>query len=108
MKQRPFTLLAPLFLCAAAFAQAPQVPQPAPELKKLDYFAGTWKTDADMKPSPYGQGGKLTITNKFEWMQGNFFMVIHTNWSGGGMGKRCVTGDLWIRFRQKSVHLRQL
>jgi hypothetical protein len=38
-----------------------------------------------MKPSPYGQGGKLTITNKFEWMQGNLFMVIHTNWSGGGM-----------------------
>jgi hypothetical protein len=38
MKHKSFTLFASLFLCAAALAQAPQMPQPAPELKKLDYF----------------------------------------------------------------------
>lgn len=74
MKHRSFALLAPLLLWVAAFAQAPQTPpQPAPELKKLDYFAGTWKRDA---------GGKLTGTLKFEWMQGNFVMLLQGNESG--------------------------
>ncbi len=73
---------APLLLCIVVFAQAPQMPQPAPELKKLDYFVGTWKTDADMKPSSYGPGGKVTGTDRIQWMEGNFFVVIHTQFQG--------------------------
>ncbi len=82
MKRKSFAVLAPLFFCAALFAQGPQM-QPAPELKKLDYFAGTWNTEADMKASPYGPGGKMTATDHIEWMQGNFFMLIHSKFSGG-------------------------
>jgi hypothetical protein len=37
-----------------------QPPAPAPELKKLDYFAGNWSVEANMKPSSYGPGGKTT------------------------------------------------
>lgn len=54
---------------------------PAPELKKLDYFAGSWKVDADMKASPYGPGGKITGMDKCEWMQGNYFLVIHSTFN---------------------------
>lgn len=75
-------VFAPLLFSVVISAQAPQAPQPAPELKKLDYFVGTWKTDADMKPSPYGPGGKVTGTDRIEWMQGNYFVLIHTNFNG--------------------------
>ncbi|HZQ22416.1 MAG TPA: DUF1579 family protein [Terriglobales bacterium] len=59
------------------YAQPP-MPSPAPELKSLDYFVGTWKMDADMKPGPYGPGGKMTMTEHNEWMPGNFFVVSHS------------------------------
>jgi len=59
-------------------AQAPPMPKPGPELKKLDYFAGTWKTEGDIKPSPYGPGGKFTETDHNEWMPGGFFLVTHS------------------------------
>ncbi len=77
-------VFAPLLFSMVTSAQAPQTPQPAPELKKLDYFAGTWKTDADMKASPYGPGGKMTGTDHIEWMQGNFFLLVHTQFTGAG------------------------
>ncbi|MBV9157166.1 MAG: DUF1579 family protein [Acidobacteriaceae bacterium] len=91
MKRKCFAVLAPLFFCVANYAQNPQMPQPAPELKKLDYFVGTWKTDAEMKASPNGPGGKMTATDHNEWMQGNFFLMIHSNFSLG-MGSGLEVG----------------
>ncbi len=62
-------------------AQAPQMPKPGPEVKKLDYFAGTWKTDGEAKPSPYGPGGKTSGTDHNEWMPGCFFLVTHSEFN---------------------------
>lgn len=82
MKCKSFAaVLAFLIFALAIYAQM-QMPQPAPELKKLDYFVGTWKSDADMKPTPFGPGGKVTGTDHIEWMQGNFFLLIHSTFSG--------------------------
>jgi hypothetical protein len=64
----------------AAFAQGP--PPPAPELKKLDYFVGSWTMDGDVKPGPMGPGGKSTGSSKYEWMDGKYFMVSNGNFSG--------------------------
>lgn len=49
----------PLVFAAAAnlWAQA-LVSKPGSELKKLDYFLGTWTLDGDSKPGPMGMGGK--------------------------------------------------
>ena len=80
-----FVLLTSL---AGAFAQGP--PPPAPELKKLDYFVGTWTMDGNIKPGPMGPGGKSTGTAKEEWMQGNYFLVSHSNF-GGVMGEGVET-----------------
>ena len=63
-----------------------EMPKPAPELKQLDWMAGSWKLDGDAKPSPYGPGGKMTMTEDVRWMQGNFFLVSRSTFSGGGMG----------------------
>ena len=51
------------------------MPTPSPELKKLDYFAGTWKTQGTMKPNQFGPGGSFTATNRWEWQKGNFFLI---------------------------------
>lgn len=75
------------FLFATVLAQA-QMPMstPAPELKKLDYFVGTWSMDGDIKPGPMGPGGKTTDTAHYEWMEGGFFLTSHGSFSGA-MGK---------------------
>lgn len=44
------------FLAAAANSQMTR-PTPAPELKKLDYFTGTWTSEATISPGPWGPGG---------------------------------------------------
>jgi hypothetical protein len=88
MKRASAIALVAVFVCAAlAAAQGPPPkPTPAPELKKLDYFVGTWKTTGDLKPGPMGPGGKFTELGHNEWMPGHFFLVEHSNISSGAMG----------------------
>jgi len=71
-----------VFATVLSLAQGPPKPTPAPELKKLDYFVGTWKTTADLKPGPMGPGGKYTSLDHNEWMMGRFFLVSHSTLSG--------------------------
>src|SRR5262249_30999873 len=65
MKTR-FTVLASIILFVAfAFLVRAQSekPKPAPELKKLDYFVGTWTAQGNVEPGPlgsFGPGGKFT------------------------------------------------
>ncbi|HTO88330.1 MAG TPA: DUF1579 family protein [Thermoanaerobaculia bacterium] len=82
-------------LTAAAAAQAQEkkteapkmeAPKPTPEVKKLDYFAGDWHSEADMKPGPWGAGGKMTGESHCAWMGGGFFLVCHDQ-ASGAMGK---------------------
>jgi hypothetical protein len=101
MNHKALTItIASLFLAAAASAQM-QRPTPAPELKKLDYFSGTWNVEAEMKPSPFGPGGKMTGTDRTEWMQGNFFMVIHSTYSSQSMGSGTGYGFLGYDAQKK-------
>lgn len=75
------------FLAGVAAAQdASQMPKPGPEQKRLQYFAGTWKSEYDMKPGPMGPGGKMTNTDHSEIMPGGFFLVTHTD-GKGAMGE---------------------
>ena len=67
-----------------------ETPKPAPELKKLDYFVGTWTAEGDMKRGPMGPGGKFTGTNHVQWMDGAFFLVTHSEFNGA-MGKGTET-----------------
>ena len=84
MKATSILLLGILLLATAAFAQM-DTPKPGPELKKLDYFVGHWTSEGDVKPGPMGPGGKFTMEEHTEWMDGGYFVVIHSKYSGGGM-----------------------
>jgi hypothetical protein len=74
-----------LVLAAAALAQM-EMPKPGPEHKKLDIFAGSWTLDGDIKPSSMGPGGKMTETEKCEWMDGSFFLVCHVDLKSANVG----------------------
>ncbi|HJS97922.1 MAG TPA: DUF1579 family protein [Terriglobales bacterium] len=77
------------FLPGFAVAQT-DLPKPAPELTKLDYFAGTWRAEGEVKPGTMGPGGKFTGTNKVQWMDGGFFLVTLSEFNGA-MGKGSET-----------------
>jgi len=70
-----------LIILVAAAAMAQASPTPSPELKKLDYFNGTWTSDATIPVGPWGAGGKYTATGTNEWMKGDFFLVGHGDFS---------------------------
>ncbi len=80
MKTIIMNSLAVVTLAAASLAQM-DAPKPAPELKKIDMFAGSWTLDGNMKASDMGPGGKMAETEKCEWMDGNFFLVCHAQYS---------------------------
>src|SRR6516164_9370977 len=87
-------LLAKVMMSAAlvgfavsARPQQPEMPKPAPELKKLEYLVGKWKVEGEAKPGPMGPGGKFTGTDAWVWMEGGFYLVNHSKFAGGGMGE---------------------
>jgi hypothetical protein len=84
--QRTLTLfIATLLLTAAASAQM-NMPKPGPEHKKLDYFTGKWTCDGDTKPGPMGPGGKMTLSDDNKWMEGGYFVVMHSEFKSASMG----------------------
>jgi len=82
--KRTLTLLFCLLLAAAtAFAQ--ETPKPGPQHAKLDYYVGHWTSEGDVKAGPMGPGGKFHADDHIEWMDGHYFIVIHSKFTGGGM-----------------------
>jgi len=78
-------LIGILLFASSAFAQM-EIPKPGPEVKKLDYFVGHWNSEADVKPGPMGPGGKYHADDHMEWMEGGFFVVLHSKFNGAGFG----------------------
>ena len=83
------TLLAKSFV----FAQdSTQTSKPSPELKKQDFFVGTWMLEGTTKSSPFGPGGqKFQSTEQLEWMPGGFFLLVHS-YSEGKLAEVTVIG----------------
>jgi hypothetical protein len=79
---RSFVFLALAVVAATGAVAKPRGAEPWPELKKLEYFTGDWYEEAVVRPGPYGAGGKVTQTDHREWMEGKFFIVIHSTWTG--------------------------
>lgn len=78
LKRGSVALVVALTLVGSTLVEAQQpagVPQPSPEHKKLSVFVGTWKNEAELKPGPFGPGGKILITETCEWFAGGFSLV---------------------------------
>ena len=70
-----------MMVTVSAVAQMP-VPKPAPELSRLDYLAGKWVSEGEMKPGPMGPGGKITSDDEAQWQEGKFFLVLNSKFKG--------------------------
>jgi len=62
----------------AGSAMAQMGGPPGPEVKKLEYFVGTWTTEGTIEQGPWGMGGKFTATGTADWLPGNFFVQTHS------------------------------
>jgi hypothetical protein len=65
-------------------AWAQTAPGPGSEVKKLDYFVGTWTVEGTIGQGPWGAGGKFSSTDTTEWIPGNFFVEVHSNFKMPG------------------------
>jgi len=58
----------------AVIAQKLEVPKPGPEHQRLGAFVGNWTFEGEMKPGPMGPAGKVTGTDRIDWVPGNYFV----------------------------------
>ncbi|HTY17566.1 MAG TPA: DUF1579 family protein [Myxococcota bacterium] len=79
-------VLTSLVAGAALAQQKPGPPLPGAEVKKLEPFAGKWKGEAEMKPGPWGPGGKMTSESECTWFDGGFQLICRES-GAGAMGK---------------------
>ena len=71
-------LSAAFFSTIFAGASQPS-PNPHSEMKKQDFFAGTWRLEGTTRASPFGPGGqKFNSTEQLEWMPGGLVLVAHS------------------------------
>ena len=85
LKRGSMVLGVALTLISGVLVEAHQLtgtPQPSFEHKKLGVFVGTWEDKAEMKPSPFGPGGKMSLTETCEWFTGGFSIVCHAETTG--------------------------
>ena len=62
-------------------------PRPA-ELKKLDFFAGEWKSEATAQGAPGSSAANYRSTSHGEWMEGGFFLIEHWEFELDGVKRK--------------------
>ena len=53
-----------------------------PEHKKLEFWIGKWKIEAEAKPNPLFPEGKYYATMTAEWFEGQYHVLCRYNWTG--------------------------
>jgi len=76
----------------AVLAQAPPAPKPGLEHKALAYYVGKWTGESELKPGPFGPGGKMTSADTCESFGG--FHVVCRGEGKGVMGEMKTLGVL--------------
>ena len=93
---RSLSLLAAVAVLSSGATQPPSRDDRPPALDKLDYFVGDWYEEADVKPGLAGPGGHVTMQDHREWMDGKFFVLIHSKFTalkGDGIGISLIGYD---------------
>jgi hypothetical protein len=67
----------------SALAQQPVgTLEPSSEHKKLQVFVGAWNDQAEVKPTPFRPGGKMSIAETCDWFTGRFSVVCNAKTTG--------------------------
>ena len=81
MKKRTVFVLILVSVFLGMYAQA-QEPAPSPEHKKIGFWIGTWKIEAEGKETPLWPAGKYYGTLTAEWFEREFHVICRYKWSG--------------------------
>lgn len=84
------SFLVGLCLVSATVLAQQGPPPPGPEVKRLGVFEGKWTGEAEMKPSAFGPGGKMSSMDECSWAEGGYQLVCKGS-STGAMGKMSGT-----------------
>jgi hypothetical protein len=62
------------------------MPRPSPELRRLDFLVGSWRSEGTLEPGAMGAAGTLSGTETFAWLPGGFFLTRcwHGTYDAGG------------------------
>jgi hypothetical protein len=82
-----------LAVAVPCLAQTAQPPKPGPEVQRLSYYVGTWKSEGEAKAGSFGPAGKFSSTSTCEWFAGGFHVVCRDEGTGAA-GKRTALGVL--------------
>lgn len=52
-----------------------KAPKPGPEVERLGFFVGKWKTSGEMKETPFWPAGKYSEKATCEWFAGKYSVV---------------------------------
>jgi len=78
-------ILVVLAFAVPCLAQTAQPPKPGPEVQKLAYYVGTWKSAGEVKVAGlFGPAGKSSGTETCEWFVGGFQVVCRAEVAGPG------------------------
>jgi len=80
IKRVAFTLI--ILLVFSSIYSLAQAPTPSPQHKKLGFWIGTWKIEAEGKETPLWPAGKYYGTMTAKWFEGGFHVITNYNWSG--------------------------
>jgi Protein of unknown function (DUF1579) len=59
----------------------------------FDVFVGEWSAEGEQTAGPVGPAAKVTAMQKFEWLQGNVFMISRFDGHVGDSPAACV--EVW-------------
>jgi len=65
-----------LILLAVLTPAMAQLPQPGPEVKKLEAFVGAWRYEGEAKASPAGPAAKISGTQTGRMIMGGFALEV--------------------------------
>lgn len=82
-----FGVVVMLMAAALAAAEEPPVPQLTPEHEALAAWVGSWAGEGELKPGPFGPGGKVTWTEECSFFEGSHFHVVCRSDGSGPMGE---------------------
>ena len=79
---RNWIAVAVLVSAASMARAADKAPKPGPEVEKLGFFVGKWKTTGELKESPFMPAGKYTEKASCEWFSGKFSVICRIKGKG--------------------------
>jgi hypothetical protein len=58
--------------------------------KMLGIFVGEWRTEGEQLAGPVGEAAKVTATQRFEWLQGESFLIQRFDGHVGTAAASCI------------------